>query len=175
MIIRTLLLVALGITFAGCQTEGPSARIAIAGGQRITVSVKTGLVEGAKSMTATVETAALMTNREKKEGVYTFGLKFSHGVVPRAVKVEDVSETPRQLMCQDDQPALANQRWRYTSKPINPAAESMQWLHQIDESFRVYLFTITLQDGQTDSFYYAALYPAYIKPTLLSALGLGEP
>jgi hypothetical protein len=75
-------------------------------------------------------------------------------------------------MVQDPQPVLANRVWHFVCKPIGPDDASMKWIHDIDDSFRVYLVSVTLKDGQVISIYHAGLYPGFLKAHLLRELGV---
>lgn len=167
-----ILIVLCVLGLAGCTSPGPSARITVAGGQKVIVSMSTGKVEGSDNEYFKVGSAAFLTNKTQKQGTYVFSMLFNEGAVPQSIKIEDVSESKAQLIVDDMKPVLANRTWHFICKPIGADDASMKWIHDIDDSFRVYLFSVTLTNGRVISIYHAVLYPSFLKAHLLRELGV---
>lgn len=170
MIKFSLLLLSL-LALTACVAPAPQARIKITGGEKVVVNLRDGTVEGSESKLVKVGIARLMMNVQNKNGIYDFGLIFSAGAVPTDIKIEDVTDEKSVVLMQDDKPVLDPQhRWRKTSDPVDVEIESMKWLHDIDDSFRVYRFVITFQDGQKLTLHHAAIYLAYFKIGFMEAM-----
>jgi len=167
---KLIVLCVLGLV--GCTSAGPSARVTVAGGQKVTVSMATGRVEGSENQYFKVETATFLTNKVKKQGTYVFRIAFFGDAVPESIKIEDVSENKALLMVQDTKPAMVGREWHYVCEPVGLDDVSAKWIHDIDDSFRIYLFTVTLKDGQVIPVYHAALYPGFLKIHLRRELGV---
>jgi hypothetical protein len=165
---RLILLCLLVLT--ACVAPGPQVRIRISGGEKVLVFLKTGKVEGSESNLVKIGIARLMVSAEKKNCVHHFGLEFAPGVIPTHISVEDVADEKPILLMTEDKPELTSGRWSKVSEPIDIDGESLKWLHDIDDSFRIYRFNITLQDGQKITLLSAAIYISYFKAGLMQVL-----
>lgn len=169
---RLLLLCLLALT--ACTSPGPQARIRISGGEKVLVFLKTGKVEGWENDRVKVGVARLMVNPEKKNCVYQLGLEFAPGALPASISVEDVSDEKPVLILADEKPEVANLRWIKVSDVVDIDAESLKWMHDIDDSFRIYRFNVTMKDGQKITLLNAAIYLNYFKAGLMQALKPAE-
>ena len=92
---------------------------------------------------------------------FTFVVQFQAGSVPARISIEDVTEAPILPIFEDKDPKLVkNNMWGAVSSPVNPHDEHVNWLLTLDNTVRVYRFTVTLKDGSTHVVY---------KPIYLSA------
>jgi hypothetical protein len=169
MSFKKLLSVVCLLVLVGCATEAPTVRLTIAGGQKLIVSMKDGRVEGEQSKYMQVGMARFLYNLDKKQGSYTFVVLFD-GSVPASVTIEDVSDSKAVIMVQDQQPVLKEQVWHHECPSIGINDPSVAWMHDIDDSFRVYRFTVVLRDGQKVVLHYASTYPGYVKTNLIGAI-----
>ncbi|MFT3783908.1 MAG: hypothetical protein QM790_18000 [Nibricoccus sp.] len=167
---KLLSVVLVLLACSGCVAPEPQARIRIAGGERVVVNLRGGKVEGSQSKFAQVLGARLMVNAEKHETVYQFGLAFEPGSEPTKIVVEDVTEDHAEVLFKDDKPQLKDSRWITTTAPVDINSPSLKWLHDIDDSFRVYRFSITLRDGQQISLLNAAIYLGFFKTGLMQTI-----
>lgn len=164
-----LLSVLVFLVLAGCASPGPEVRVTLADGRKLIVSMRDGRVAGEENKYVKVGMARFMYNMQQKNGAYVFALGFTAGSIPASVKIEDVSDTKADLMVQDLKPELKAQLWHHTCPPISLNDPSMQWMHDIDDSFRIYRVTVVLNDGTEVKLHHAAIYPSYAKISLVTA------
>ena len=88
----------------------------------------------------------------------------------RSIRVEDVSDRQAVLLVNDTQPAAKEGAWLWVGPPLSADAPSLQWLHEIDDSFRVYMFKIVLEDGREISLCRAIYYSNFLKANVLKQL-----
>lgn len=172
---KSRLIVLCLLVCAACTAPGPQARIRISGGEKVVVFLKSGKVEGSESKLVKVGIARLMVSPEKKNALYQFGLEFTEGALPASISVEDVSDAKPVLLVTDLKPELAKGRWAKVSDVVDIESESMKWLHDIDDSFRVYRFNVTLQNGQKITLLNAAMYLSYFKVGMMQVLKPSDP
>jgi hypothetical protein len=170
-----ILIALLVIGLAGCASQAPSVKLRIAGGEKITVDLGRGGVVGGENKDVKIEAAGIVPNATSKQVVFFFGVVFKTGGVPKSVKVEDVTEDAAVPMIEDSHPKLAGKAWRWSSPPVSPDNISLRWIHEIDESFRVYRFTIVLSDDRQIVVHHAVFYPAFVKMRMRHDLGLETP
>jgi hypothetical protein len=92
---------------------------------------------------------------------FTFVVQFQAGSAPARIIIEDVTEAPIMPIFEDKDPKLVkNNLWGAVTSPINPHDEHINWLLTLDNSVRVYRFTVKMKDGSTHVVY---------KPVYLSA------
>ena len=92
---------------------------------------------------------------------FTFVVQFQAGSVPARISIEDVTEAPILPIYEDKDPkVLKGNLWGAASSPVNAHDEHINWLLTLDNSVRVYRFTVKLKDGSTHVVY---------KPIYLSA------
>lgn len=165
---RLLVLCLLALT--ACVAPGPQARIKISTGERVVVGLRDGKVEGFQSDLVKVLAARFMLSAQTKNGLYDLGLLFADGAVPANILVEDVSDEKPIFILRDDKPVLNQRIWHKTGDAVDLASESMKWMHDIDDSFRVYAFHITLQDGRKIELLQAAIYLGFFKSAMMQAI-----
>jgi hypothetical protein len=173
--LNSRLLVLCLLALAACVAPAPQVRVKIAGGERIVVSMRDGTVEGSQSKFVKVDAARLVTNSKEKKAFYAMGLYFTQGAVPAVICVEDVSDEKPVLLLKDEKPVLTKNFWRQITPQLDIAAESMKWMHDIDDSFRVYRFSITLLDGQKINIFHATIYGGMVKAGMMKVLTPIEP
>lgn len=161
--------------FAGCAAQAPAVKLRIAGGEKIMVDLgRGGVIEG-ESKEVKVGVAGFMTNTQAKKGFYVFGLELKTMPALISMKVEDVTDDNVVLLVDDRSPKLAGRIWRWATPLQSPDEKTLRWIQEIDDSFRVYRFTIALSDGRQLVLHHAAFYPAFAKEHMKFELGLGPP
>ncbi len=92
---------------------------------------------------------------------FTFVVQFKEGAKPARITIEDVTEAPILPIYEDKDPKVVkNNLWGAVSSPVSPHDEHVNWLLTLDNSVRVYRFTVKLMDGTIHVIY---------KPIFLSA------
>jgi len=170
-----LLSVLVFLGLVGCVSPGPEVRVTLADGRKLIVSMKDGRVVGEENKYVKVGMARFMYNMQQKNGAYVFTLGFTVSSIPASVKIEDVSDLKSTLMVQDLKPELKAQLWHNACPPISLDDPSMKWMHDIDDSFRIYRITVVLKDGTEVILHHAAIYPSYAKIGLITAFKAKEP
>jgi hypothetical protein len=132
-----------------------------------------GLV-GEEDKDVKVVVVELRSNPTEKKALYSVGLEFKTSAKPRSVKIEDVSDASASLMVDDQSPKLKGKLWVWASAPRTADAPELHWIHDIDESFRVYRVSVTLDNDRQVSFYHVMFYPPMIKWAIRKGLGLEE-
>lgn len=163
-------LIMLGL--AGCASPGIQVRLLVSSGEKIVVNMPQGTVVGNDVKEVEIKAASFLTNPEKKQGIYAFGFNLMANAALKSVKVEDVTDSKAITMVEDNDPKLQGVAWTYTSPPFSPDDKSLRWLHEIDESLRVYCFWITLSDGRQLKVYRVVYYAPFMKAGMRHALGL---
>jgi hypothetical protein len=163
-------LVALGL--AGCATE-VNYTTGTSDGQRLTFRMINGQIQHASEAGIQTDTPRLDPNPKEKTMVYLVRfIDHKDGPPPRSVKVEDVSaEEPPVLLVEDTHPQLIHGEWRGASRPFTFEEPAMKWLTYLDQSFRVYRFTIVLADGRTIVLHEGLMVPGFGKAMIRKLLG----
>jgi hypothetical protein len=102
-----------------------------------------------------------------------FQLAFAKGQSPVSVQVDDVSDEPILNVFNDPKPVLTDKRhWNGLTKPHNPADEYTKWMLNLDNTIKVYRFTVKLADGSTHVLRYPIYVPANMKAFMRTQLGV---
>jgi hypothetical protein len=108
-----------------------------------------------------------------------FSLYSKHGVLPRRVKVEDISETGPEVFVDDLHPTFVadpnspgglSRTWAWQKGPLIQTDWRPTWFHEPDETVRMYRFTVVTGDGRTEVLDQAMSYPDPVKKFILKAL-----
>jgi len=176
MSFEKLLLAALLVIFAGCATsQAPSVRIRTSSGEKITVDMSRGGAVGPESKDLKITAAMFEINPKIKKGLYVFGIDFKTEAMPRSIKVEDVSDEKARTLVDESNLKIEKRAWRFACQPMGLEEKTLRWVHEIDESFRVYRFTVTYDDGRLVEQYHATFYPSFAKAYLLHQLSAETP
>ncbi len=103
---------------------------------------------------------------------FAFQLQFKHGAEPAEVAVDDVSDTPILNIFNDKAPILVKDTWNAVTPPHNPADEYAKWIMSLENSVKVYRFTVKLKDGTTHVLRYPVFAPANMKAFMRTQLGV---
>ena len=102
---------------------------------------------------------------------FTFVVQFAEGSKPAVITIEDVTEAPILPIFEDRAPkTVKNNLWGAVSSPIGPHDAHVNWLLTLDNSIRVYRFTVKLADGTTHVLYKAIFLSAPMKNYIRSIL-----
>ena len=164
-------LVALGLS--GCVMAPSVAMVqTIAGGENFEVKLDSKGVERAEDKDAKVTTAGIIIDYAAKKAGYSAEILDKSGFVPTHIVMEDISEDPIETVLNDEHPVLtADHTWRATSTYRELDDARFKWLMPLDNSVRVYRFTITTADGRTLVYRQASFYTSYVKEAIRKQLG----
>jgi len=163
-------LILLGL--AGCASPGIQVRVLVSGGEKITVNMPGGTVVGRDSKELKIIAATFLTSAKSKNGVYVFGFHLFADLAVKSVKVEDVTDAKALTMVEDNAPKMNGREWSYTSPSLSPDDKQLGWVHEIDESLRVYCFRITLNDGRQLKIYHVVYYSPFMKAMIRRVLDI---
>lgn len=145
----------------------------IAGGQSITINFsKQGPVPGEDAAVRLFDPNLQINRRNLKVVRYLFRFVEKTGKRPLEVKVEDVSDDQPYTWVLDRHPQVQNGTWAWLTPAFSPKSAKLAWIQEIDDSVRVFRFTIRQNDGTTDVLYAGANFPAYEKQFLRIQFGL---
>ena len=164
----------LAALFAGCATGDYAYVITIATGERIQIPLEKGSPAMASSGDVTIAHAALIppADKDRKEVVYLFALYYKSAKPAKSIHIEDVTDEKAVVMIDDTAPAIHNQRWSATSKPFTAENPEVGWVAHLDNSMRVFQFTITATDGTKTVLNQGWMVPGWAKVPIRYALGL---
>jgi len=115
----------------------------------------------------------VVPNLKEKNFTYLFSFqaKHDHAQTPRSVKVDDVTDDVAVNLVDDPHPVLNKESvWAKQVGPIDP--DRIPWLAEIENSVRIFRFTIVTADGRTLVLYQGASEPAVVKKYLRQELGM---
>jgi hypothetical protein len=164
-------LLLLAAALAGCSSS-TSYMVPIAGGQKAEASIgKNGMVMLQDDMVR-IEEASLRPAKDRKGFIFFLVFAPKPGFVPKSVKIEDVTEDPVTVVCEDRDPKLQKGYW------ISPGTErdihdpAIHWLLELDDSMRIYRFTITGADGRAAVLDQASMVPSSVKAFYRKLVGI---
>jgi hypothetical protein len=168
-----LLLIALTLVFSGCMSTGEVfAVVPVVGGETLRVPVSGPGVHNEKTDDLQLVAAQL----EPKAGTPTIELrcefKLLKPAVIRHVTVEDVAGERAVMFVDDSAPKLDGMTWKGTSTPITKDDARTTWLQSIENSIRVYRFTVETADGRKLVLNQPALFPAFVKMQIRHVFGM---
>jgi hypothetical protein len=101
-----------------------------------------------------------------------FEAVFHGGAKPTSIVITDVTEAPILTVYGDYSPKLLeNNHWRGATEPLNPSNALLKFLTNIDNSIRLYRFTVKLTDGTTHVLNVPMLVPGFYKEFILKEAG----
>lgn len=174
--VRSSRLVLLGaLAWSGCATGDYAFVTRISTGEKIQIPLAHGAPLHAKKGTIEVVYAAMIPGLlpEKKEMVYLFAFNETSGRPPRSVRVEDVSDDAPVLLVEDLKPELRDKtNWRGKSASVPSSDPSLIWFTYLDDTMRVFRFTIVNADGETVVLNQGWYVPGWIKPGIRRSIGM---
>jgi hypothetical protein len=151
-ILRVECLCALGasVLLAACATGDYVYATTTAYGEKLRIPLAHGAPELAKQGSIQVLQARLLPVPETntKRVFYYFEFVDSSGATPRSVRVEDVTDDKPMVIIDEPNPQLVKQHWGGKSPPLAGTHPWLGWVHYLDDSVRVFRFTIVKADGQ---------------------------
>lgn len=159
----------------GCMQMGTWTQEAtIAGGEKYEIPLGSGGVPRTEDATARVDVAGMMLDSKSQLACFTGRLSFKKDISIKSILVRDITEDPVMNLIYVENPKIVNHVWTDTDayKPLTEP--EFKWLLLIDNSFRVYEFTIVTTDGQTLVYRQANLYNQYTKEVIRKGMGLKD-
>jgi hypothetical protein len=176
---RSLGVVLLLAPLAGCvvpMTSSNTYMVPLSNGETMEMSIKNGgLTLADQDGIRIVEAGALNPSATKKEIVCTFQLIVKSGHAPKRILIEDMTEDPVRVVVDDPAPKLdAANHWKLTTPVLDAKDPIFAWLTQLDDTIRVYRFTVTLADGSQVVLKQPQMYPVFMKQLIRKMLGMDK-
>lgn len=165
-----LLPFALIFGLAGCTTE-ITYNAKTADGQKVAFTMIDGFTKNAKAEGIETFAPRLEPDPKQKKIRYNARLVDTSGLGIRSIKLEDVSDEKVLVLIEENDPKLKDQVWLGSSAYYGIEDEQLHWLTYIDQSFKVYRYTVTRPDGHTVVLYEGSMIPGYGKAILRGILG----
>lgn len=162
---------------AGCANTGGEYTLVtkISTGERMQFVLSHGRPEWAKSGSITVRMAGLNPVPGKtKQIAYGFCFEDSTKDVPKAVRIDDVSDPTEILILEDMQPQMKDGVWVGSTRSLDASAPEIYWLTYLDDTTRVFRIRITRSDGSEVVLYQAWIMPSFLKSIVRGALGMNH-
>jgi len=158
----------------GCGTGEFTYVTKISTGKRLEFPLVKGVPAHAKEGSVEVLVAGLRPTgtAQNRGAVYQFAFVDKSGAVPKAVRVDDVSDETAMMLAEDLAPKLVEHRWLGQSRQFTGDDAALHWLTYVDDSFRVYRFTITEADGRQIVLYQPWMVPHWAKASMRIGLGM---
>jgi len=170
-----LLAAAAALGLVGCLMR-PSfaAKITTADGVLIEVPLSTQMPEVSDDAMTVNKLLFTPWTMDKSKGLaIAFQVAFKAGAKPVTIAVDDVSDEPILNVYTDRAPVLSSKgNWNAVTPPHNPADEYAKWIMTLDNTIKVYRFTVKLADGTTHVLRYAIFVAGPIKGYMRSQLGV---
>jgi hypothetical protein len=162
----------LAALLAGCATGEYTYTTRLADGQRMTFEMVKGRVTPGRS--DGFETLIPRFEPDGKQKRLQFAFAFSAEGAPafKHVRVEDMSEAKAVVLVEDAAPRLTSGVWIGHSAWYPADAPELHWITYLDDSFKVYRFTITLNDGRTIVLHQGFMVAGFMKAMLRQMLGM---
>lgn len=165
------LLALVGGLAGGCATGDFTMVVPIAGGEKAHVPLNKNGVPMTEEGDITITVATIQLNDDKKP-IYNFGFKDSRHRPLAKVVVEDVSDEPVLTLVDDSAPkTTATGEWKTSTEAMDMSSVRLHWLQTISNSTRVFRFTLTFGDGQTQKLLQGMQIGAPAKAGLRKLLG----
>ena len=122
----------------------------------------------------TVRHAGLIPNPnpDDKNLKYLFDLEDKNPVPAKAIVVEDVTDDHAIPMVEDLAPKFTGGRWFGMSRLFTAEDPALGWVEHLDNSTRVFRFTVTAADGSKFTLDQAWIVPGWAKMGMRKALGM---
>lgn len=156
----------------GCATKEFSYVTTVSGGEQMKFTFAGGGPVHAKSDGFEVLDAAIQPEFDAKKVFYGFRvLDAAGGKTLQSVKVEDVSEAVPVLLVEEAQPKVVAGVWGAKSRQFTADEASLKWVTYVNDSVRIYRFTLTLTDGRKVVLHQPSMVPGWVKMTIRGMFG----
>jgi hypothetical protein len=175
--LRALLLVLGAFLISGCATGDYVFVTRISTGEKIHIPLSHGAPLPTKIGTIEIVYAGMMPRPpvDKKEFFYLFEVRETTGKAPRSIRIDDVSDDKPMLLLQENAPQLKNEVWVGKSPAFEPNDPALNWINYVDDSVRVFRFTVINSEGATVILDQGWFVPGWIKGGIRHFLGMEPP
>ncbi len=162
---------------SGCQLQpSVSAKVTTADGEMIEVPLESGnapVTDGIITVKNFQFAPWDMGPNKPKAITFTFVIGFKDGYEPASVLLEDFTEQPiLQVFSDPKTHPTKNHLWGAVSTPYAPQDPHINWMLDLDNSIRLYRFTVKLRDGTTHVLLKPMFVPGQMKLFIRTELGI---
>jgi hypothetical protein len=154
---------------SGCVMEQHfDARVTTADGEVIDVPLPQGklnVTDGAVTVFLFQYTPVVLPDGAKRMEI-RFDAGFTKGFKPKSIVVRDISEAPIMTLVDDRAPALNGYVWQGKTVPLGPSDDIIKFMANIDNSIRIYRFTITMVDDSVHVLTVPIMVPGFLKEAI---------
>jgi hypothetical protein len=168
-------LAAASLAAAGCLLQASySANVTTADGVQIEVPLSLGKADIEDGVVSVKNFQFTPWKIEKGKGLaFAFQLEFKEGAKPVSVAVDDITDLPILSVYTDNAPLLLKKTiWSGVSPAHSAADEYVKWIMTLDNTVKVYRFTVKLADGTTHVLRFPIFVPANMKGFMRAQLGV---
>lgn len=160
----------------GCSTPTMQIRVTVEGGEKLVAEMPRGIIIGEDRTKVMVNVTTLVTSPQKKMGRFVFVATILGSSPVKSVLVEEVSGKKADVLVDDKNPKIdaKSRLWHVDSKDYDYEAPALSWLHEIDDTFLVYRFTVTYADGTVVKVHQVGYYMAFLKTRIRKEFGQSE-
>ena len=175
--LRALWVISGAFLIGGCATGDYVFVTRISTGEKIQIPLSHGAPLPAKNGTIEIVYAGMtpLPPVDKKEFIYLFELRETTGKAPRSIRIDDVSDDKQMLILEESAPKLQNSLWVSKSRGFEPNDPVLNWVNYVDDSVRVFRFTVVNSEGTTVIVDQAWFVPGWIKGGIRRFLGMEPP
>jgi len=95
--------------------------------------------------------------------------------VAKRITIDDQGEDPPRLLVDDYDPKMSSTgQWKLTTPVLDLKDSGLEWITQLDDTIRVYRFTVVLADGSKVVLRQPAMYPVIEKALIRKMLGIDK-
>jgi hypothetical protein len=175
ILVGSMALLSLGV--AGCLMQASySAMITTADGSTVEAPLgdtKMDVGDGTVTVNRFQYVPQLLPDKSKGM-VMTFEAVFKEGVKPVSIIVEDITEAPILPVLNETKPKLTKDaHWVGVTTAKHADDVTFEWMLNLDNSVRVYRFTIDATDGKVHVLRVPVFVPGQMKYFVRSQLGVG--
>lgn len=170
--VRWAFLVAALAAGVGCASKEFSYLATVSGGEQMKFTFAKGAPVHAKSDGFEIQEASIRPDMQAKKVFYGFSMSDSaNGKSLQSVRVEDVSDAAPVLLLEDAQPTVTNRQWSGTSRAFSGDDSALDWISYVNNSVRIYRFTLTMKDGRTVVLHQPSVVPGWMKASMRELVG----
>jgi hypothetical protein len=167
-----LVLVPVAAWLTGCMSTGEViAMVPLADGTKLQVPMSGRGPQPTQTDDAQVTAATFDLQAAEHTLTYHLGFKLRRPATVQHVQVADLAGDKPIVIVDDSAPKLTNDEWRSSVEPWPANDARLQWLYTVENSIRVYRFTIDLADGRHVVLDQAQIVPAFGKEQIRRQLG----
>lgn len=163
----------LAVALGGCNMAPTvDMQVTVLGHEKYEVAFGNRGIVRTEDSHVRIDIAGLVLDPDSKKACAAAEILFKD-IKPKTILMEDITDEEPTRLIYDDNPKVWGQThvWKQTSSYKDLSDDRFAWLKVIDNSVRVYRFTITTEDGQTLEYRQATMYASFVKESIRKGMG----